>query len=156
MYATAEGLIRMLAPILPHTADEAWRALRGESAASVVFEQHAPIEFAADGGWEQVFAVRETALKAMEESKAHGLENPLDAEVVLPDPQGALGAFAPELADLLGVSRVKLDRGAAGVLVQDLREEPRCERSRKRDGTVRPREDGGLLSDRDAAAVGTK
>jgi hypothetical protein len=38
--------------------------------------------------------------------------------------------------------------------VQDLREEPRCERSRKRDGTVRQRSDGGLLSDRDAAAVG--
>ena len=38
--------------------------------------------------------------------------------------------------------------------VVDLREEPRCERSRKRDGTVKQRADGGLLSDRDAMAVG--
>ena len=59
-----------------------------------------------------------------------------------------------ELADLMGVSRVALDPKAAAVAVQDLREEPRCERSRKRDGTVKPRTDGGLLSDRDAAAVG--
>ena len=33
-------------------------------------------------------------------------------------------------------------------------EEPRCERSWRRDGTVRQRSDGGWLSDRDAEAVG--
>jgi isoleucyl-tRNA synthetase len=38
--------------------------------------------------------------------------------------------------------------------VRDLRSEPRCERSWKRDGTVRARSDGGMLSDRDALAVG--
>ena len=38
--------------------------------------------------------------------------------------------------------------------VEDLRSEPRCERSWRRDGTVRQRSDGGMLSDRDAAAVG--
>jgi isoleucyl-tRNA synthetase len=38
--------------------------------------------------------------------------------------------------------------------VLDLRSEPRCERSWKRDGTVKPRSDGGMLSDRDAAALG--
>jgi hypothetical protein len=53
----------------------------------------------------------------------------------------------------MGVSRVSLDSAAASVTVTDLREEPRCERSRKRDGTVRERADGGLLSDRDAAAI---
>ena len=38
----------------------------------------------------------------------------------------------------------------------DLRGEPRCERSWKRDRTVRQRSDGGWLSDRDAAAVGVE
>jgi isoleucyl-tRNA synthetase len=38
--------------------------------------------------------------------------------------------------------------------VIDLRDEPRCERSWKRDGTVRARSDGGMLSERDAVAVG--
>jgi isoleucyl-tRNA synthetase len=40
------------------------------------------------------------------------------------------------------------------VTVQDLRGEPRCERSWRRDATVKQRSDGGWLSDRDAEAVG--
>ena len=39
-------------------------------------------------------------------------------------------------------------------LVVDLRDQPRCERSWKRDGTVKARSDGGMLSDRDAGALG--
>ena len=74
---------------------------------------------------------------------------------MLPDADGALRPFAGDLADLMGVSRVSLDTATKVVAVTDLREEPRCERSRKRDGTVKQRADGGLLSDRDAMAVGT-
>ncbi len=154
MNAVAEGLIRMLAPVLPHTADEAWRALKGADAKSVVFEQHVPITFAGAAGWPAVFAARESAMKALEEAKSQGIENSLDAGLVIPDTDGALKPFAAELADLMGVSRVTLDPAAKLVSVTDLREEPRCERSRKRDGTVRERQDGGLLSDRDAEAVG--
>jgi hypothetical protein len=113
-----------------------------------------PFAFEAHPAWPAAMAAREAALKALEEAKAKGIENPLDAGLVLPDPEGALKPFAADLADLMGVSRVTLDPAAASVAVQDLREEPRCERSRKRDGTVRQRSDGGLLSDRDAAAVG--
>jgi len=61
---------------------------------------------------------------------------------------------AIDLADLCGVSRVSFD--GDGVEVQDLREEPRCDRSWKRDGTVKQRSDGGMLSDRDAKAVGVE
>ncbi|MBM4098810.1 MAG: isoleucine--tRNA ligase [Planctomycetes bacterium] len=154
MNAVAEGLIRMLAPVLPHTADEAWRALKGAGARNVVFERHAPLAFTASAGWPAAFAARDAALKALESAKAQGIENPLDAGLVLPDPDGALRPFAADLADLMGVSRVELDPAAKSVAVRDLREEPRCERSRKRDGTVRQRPDGGMLSDRDAAAVG--
>ena len=153
MNAVAEGLIRMLAPVLPHTADEAWRALKGADAKSVVFEQHVPITFAGAAGWPAVFAARESAMKALEEAKSQGIENSLDAGLVIPDADGTLKPFAAELADLMGVSRVTLDPAAKLVSVTDLREEPRCERSRKRDGTVRERQDGGLLSDRDAEAV---
>ncbi|MEY4769498.1 MAG: Isoleucine--tRNA ligase, partial [Planctomycetota bacterium] len=59
-----------------------------------------------------------------------------------------------ELADLCGVSRVTLDPKATALTVHDLRNEPRCERSRRRDATVRTRADGVPLSDRDAEAVG--
>ena len=153
MYAVAEGLIRMLAPVLPHTADEAWRALKGADATNVVFSHHEAVKFTAAAGWSAVFAAREAAQKALEDAKATGIENPLDAGLVLPDADGALRPFAGDLADLMGVSRVSLDPAAKAVTVTDLREEPRCERSRKRDGTVKQRADGGLLSDRDAMAV---
>jgi isoleucyl-tRNA synthetase len=75
--------------------------------------------------------------------------------LVTSETAAALEPFAAELADLCGVSRFGLASGdEPGVSVVDLREEPRCERSWKRDGTVRERSDGGMLSDRDAAAVG--
>jgi hypothetical protein len=113
------------------------------------------VKFTAAAGWSAVFTARESAQKALEDAKATGIENPLDAGLVLPDADGALRPFAADLADLMGVSRVSLDPAAKAVAVTDLREEPRCERSRKRDGTVKQRADGGLLSDRDAMAVGT-
>lgn len=65
-----------------------------------------------------------------------------------------------DLADLFGVSRVSVEPGdTIDVRVIDLRSEPRCERSWKRDATVRMRAAAnGLpattLSDRDADAVG--
>ena len=48
-----------------------------------------------------------------------------------------------------GAERDDLYALGAGVLDQ-----PRCERSWKRDGTVKQRSDGGMLSDRDAEALG--
>jgi isoleucyl-tRNA synthetase len=105
--------------------------------------------------------MRERALKALEEAKAAGIENPLDAGVSvgsgidaeIPGALAALSAVQADLADLCGVSRVTLG-GSGSVSITDLRNEPRCDRSWRRDGTVRQRSDGGMLSDRDAAAVG--
>ena len=95
-------------------------------------------------------SVRDEALKALEEAKADGIENPLDAGLVLP---ASLSVFdASDLADICGVSRVSCK--GENVEVVDLRQEPRCDRSWKRDGTVKQRSDGGMLSDRDAKAVG--
>ncbi|MBX3372667.1 MAG: isoleucine--tRNA ligase [Phycisphaeraceae bacterium] len=157
MHIVADMLCRLLAPIMPHTADEAYQALVGSPDACVHLETFVTLPpVAPDPGWTAVMAARSSALRAMEAAKADGIENPLDAEVVLPDPDGALRPFEPELADLLGVSRVRLDPdgGPAAPRVVSLAAEPRCERSRKRDGTVRPRRDGGMLSDRDARALG--
>ena len=156
-----DGLTRLLAPVLCHTADEAFRALRKvdpKDADTCVHLEPFIRSFgvAADPRWTRAMAGVETGTKALEKAKtALGVENPLDAAVVLPDPDGALAAFDPtDLADLLGVSRVMLDGGLAEPRVLDLRDQPRCERSWKRDGTVRQRSDGGLLTDRDAEAVG--
>ncbi|MEC9374364.1 MAG: class I tRNA ligase family protein, partial [Planctomycetota bacterium] len=159
LWEITDGLTRLIAPLLPHTADEAWLALRGENASPASVHLSRFIDgfgVKADPGWDAAMAVREEALAALEKVRASGgVENPLDAGVTLPDPNGALSKFDPvDLADLLGVSRVTVDSKASGVTVQDMREAPRCERSWKRDGTVSKRSDGGMLSDRDAAALG--
>ncbi|MCE2966865.1 MAG: isoleucine--tRNA ligase [Phycisphaerales bacterium] len=160
MFTLCQTLCRLLAPMLPHTADEAYRALHeGDAGACVHAETFAgptlsPRDAAA---WASAMEVRERALRAMEEAKGTlGVDSPLEMGVVLPDGDGVLSKFdATDLADLLGVSRVRVDRAAASIGVQDLRTEPRCERSWKRDGTVKAREKhgGALLCDRCAAAL---
>jgi isoleucyl-tRNA synthetase len=146
-----------------HTADEAWLALGGATLddESCVHDQllPAPLEQGEDPAWAEVMARRDQALKALEERRAAGgLDNPLDAGIELQLPQDVharLLPFEPELADLCGVSRFALARASdESVAVVDLTREPRCERSWKRDATVRQRSDGGWLSDRDAAALG--
>ncbi len=156
--AITEGLSRLLAPLLPHTADEAWRALRRVSDDSTVHLETIIESFnvRTDDQWHVVMEARHTALKALEDARdAKRVEAPLDAGVTLPDPNGVIVRFDhADVADLIGVSRVSLDPNGASVEVHDLREEPRCERSWKRDGTVKQRSDGGMLTDRDAQAVG--
>ncbi|QOJ01358.1 MAG: isoleucine--tRNA ligase [Phycisphaeraceae bacterium] len=167
--ALTDGLCRLLAPILPHTADEAYRELVGagpdDASACVHLERFIETGgrpgygIACDPAWGGVMKARAAALAAMEKAKADlGIENRLDMEVVWPDADGTLGRFDPaDLADLLGVSRVSPGAAGGGFVVKDLRGEPRCERSWKRDGTVRERrhaEGSAWLSDRDAAAVG--
>jgi isoleucyl-tRNA synthetase len=168
LWDIADALCRLVAPIMPHTADEAWRSLMRLGAEDASRSVHLlampkPTEVHADPRFAEVFQAKALAKVALERAKTEmGVENPLDAGLVLPDPEGDLAHFdLVDLADLMGVSVVTLEAGGAGggaggseVRVVDLRDKPRCERSRKRDGTVRARSDGGLLSDRDAAAVG--
>jgi len=161
---TVRALIRMLAPILVHTADEAWLALAGDGASPAEGSVHLEslperFEFAADPGWEAAMALRGEALKQIELAKeSPGISNPLDAGIVAALPADELERIRPlaaDLADLCGVSRFDLVEGAErSVAVVDLREQPRCERCWKRDGTVRERTDGGWLADRDAAVLG--
>ena len=160
LFKLTDGLCRLLAPVLCHSADEAWRALykRDAKDADATVHTQTLIEsfgVKADAGWEHAIRVIESAGKALEMAKGSiGVENPLDAGVVLPDADGTLSRLDPtDLADLLGVSRVTLDPQAAEARIEDLRSEPRCERSWKRDGTVKPRSDGGMLSERDARAI---
>ena len=115
----------------------------------------------ADARWARVMDLRDQALAAIEQARGPkdkggmDIDNPLDAGVALPSKDGLLAGFEPaDLADLLGVSLVEVVQGQSPIAVTDRRDEPRCERSWKRDGTVKARSDGGLLSDRDAQALG--
>jgi isoleucyl-tRNA synthetase len=153
IFVVADLLCRLLAPIIPHTASEIFAALHGEG--SQVFESsHLGLSYESATEWPAVMRQREGVLKALEEAKARGIENPLDAGIVVPDPEDAFAPFSKDFADLCGVSRARFQHGLGDIEIEDLREQPRCQRSWKRDGTVQERSDGGLLSDRDAAAIG--
>ena len=165
MNRVADALIRAVAPILVFTAEEAWLHHHDHSEDSVhsVHFTSLPDEFdfETDPGWTDVMALRGEALRKLEGAKnpaGGGLKNPLDAAITARLPKArlqTLQSFEAELADLCGVSRFELLAGSqTSIQIQDIRDEPRCERSWKRDGTVRQRSDGGWLSDRDAEVLG--
>ncbi|MFK7760446.1 MAG: class I tRNA ligase family protein, partial [Phycisphaerales bacterium] len=155
-----DGLCKLLAPIMCHTADEAYRALHKiepkDTSACVHltgFPDHAKLESAT--GWPKLWEAIEQVMKAAEDTRAKSdIDNPLDLGVKLPDPDGTFDWFNTEdLADICGVSRFVLTKDSS-IEITDLRNEPRCDRSWKRDTTVKERSDGGTLSDRDAQALG--
>ncbi|MEL6797410.1 MAG: class I tRNA ligase family protein, partial [Planctomycetota bacterium] len=157
LHRLTDQLCRLLSPMLPHTADEAWRALHKvdakDSASCVHLETLLPATgVSVAASWQTMMEIRDDVMVAMERAKLAGVENPLDMSVVWPGADN--GHERVDLADLVGVSDVVFDAGRAEPHVDDLRDRPRCERSWKRDGTVRERSDGSMLSDRDAEAVG--
>lgn len=160
MFMMCDGICKLLAPVMCHTADEAYRVLHGIDPKDTDTCVHltgfpSALDVQPDAGWAPTLKVLDAAMRALEAARADtGIDNPLDAGLVLPDPEGVLAKFeAIDLADYCGVSRVTL-KPSGDIEVTDLSEEPRCERSWKRDGTVKLRSDGGMLSDRDAAALG--
>ncbi len=166
LYRVADTLIRLLAPLLPHTADEAWQALRGEQAESVHLQTFADVQcltqIPVHAQWPAVMKQRESWMKVLEDFRQQaGVDNPLDLGLRLPtSAAGELdlaGFDAGELADLCGISKVELSADATAPVALDLREQPRCERSWKRDGTVReyPYEGEAVpFSARDAGVLG--
>lgn len=161
MYSISDGLIRLLAPILVTTADEAYRCLgqKQEEGKSVHLTEFPSVEdIEMDNAWNEIFDIRSRCMKQLEEAKSHGISNPLDAGIQVSlstDLLNIIKPYEPELADLCGVSRFSIHNGnALKIEVNDLTAEARCERSWKRDETVKERADGGMLCDRDAEVLG--
>ncbi len=157
LYAISDSLIKLLAPILVHTSDEAYLSLSGKS--DIHLQDFPTIESTdLDSSWDEIIELREKSLKQLEEAKEKGISNPLDAGIVInleKNLYDTLKPFEEDLADLCGVSRFNIENGeGTKISINDLSSEPRCERSWKRDESVRERSDGGILSDRDAEALG--
>jgi isoleucyl-tRNA synthetase len=163
VYRISTVLIRLLAPIMPHTADEAWGALEGADAKCVHLMTFQDVscmkQIPVSENWPKVMKQRDSWMRELEKFRqANGVDNPLDLGLVLPaEVDGVkLGDFpADDLADLCGISKVTIQGDALQVV--DLRNEPRCDRSWKRDGTVKAytwEDNDVMLSARDAAACG--
>ncbi len=157
LYAISDSLIRLLAPILVHTADEAYLSLTGK--ADIHIQNFPLIEnIDLDSSWNEIIEIREKSLKELEEAKERGISNPLDAGIIINLEKSIyvkLKPYEEDLADLCGVSRFNIENGdGLNISVYDLSDKLRCERSWKRDETVKERTNGGILSDRDAEALG--
>jgi isoleucyl-tRNA synthetase len=121
MYLICDGLARLLAPILPVTADDLWRYLPGQRSASVHLEEFASTAGFVDadvlGTWERLLAVRETVNAGLEEKrKEKVIGNALGARVVV-SARGPVAAllerFQASLPMLFNVSDVALHLGPA-------------------------------------------
>jgi isoleucyl-tRNA synthetase len=121
MYTICDGLARLLAPILPVTADDLWRNMPGRRSESVHLEDFpAPdrlIDSDLAGTWERLLAVRETVNAALEEKrKDKVIGNSLGARVVITasGPVAALlTSHRQHLPMLFNVSDVGLHLGSS-------------------------------------------
>jgi isoleucyl-tRNA synthetase len=116
MYVMCEGLAKLLAPILPVTADDLWRHIPGARSASVHLEDFPAVDGLVDQAllneWEELLRVREQVNGALEQKrKDKVIGTSLGARVVLK----AAGPIAvlldrhrAELPMLLNVSEVAL------------------------------------------------
>jgi isoleucyl-tRNA synthetase len=166
MYLMADGLARLLAPILPVTADELWRFLPGRRSESVHLEEFPDLRRLVDhnvlGSWERLMSVRDqvnAALEAKRKDKVIG--NSLGARVTL-TAAGPIGALLErhraDLPMLFIVSdidlRVGSTEGADEVRV-DVEKAPgvKCERCWRYVPAVRTDPDWAGICDRCVEAL---
>ena len=152
LWQIIDTLCHLLAPFLPHTAEENYQSLYQNKEKSIHLETIRMIKFSTSEKWTELLDIRSDILKALEASKEQGIENSLDAGILIGKNPTLLNEFKDDLADLFGVSRVTISQNDE-LKVSNLKNEPRCERSWKRDTTVKERENGLFLSDRDLEAV---
>ena len=119
MYLMAETLARVMAPILPFTADEMWRHLPGRRSASIHLERFPDVQPLIDEElverWARLLAVRDDVNAALEEKrKAKVIGNATGAAVHI-TARGPVGAllerYQAQLPTLFIVSDVTLDVG---------------------------------------------
>jgi isoleucyl-tRNA synthetase len=119
MYQMADGLTRLMAPILSFTADELWRFLPGtrqESVHVAVFPSHEDFLLLVDGEltarWDRLVGIRERVLAHIEPlRKEKQIGSSLQAKVIIAAPQAELSLlerYARELPMLFIVSEVEL------------------------------------------------
>jgi isoleucyl-tRNA synthetase len=120
MYLMCDALARLLAPILPVTADDLWRYMPGPRSASIHLEEFPNVdpllapELAAD--WDRLMQVRDSVNAALEEQrKAKVIGNSLSAGVTV-TASGPIAAllerYRDQLPTLFIVSDLTLDLGA--------------------------------------------
>jgi isoleucyl-tRNA synthetase len=126
MFVIADGLTRLLAPLLPTTTDELWRHLPGTSDASVHLALFPEVQTFRDvelvARWERLMRVRDEVNRALEaERQAKTIGNSLGAKVILRasgDDALLLERYRDDLPMFFIVSQVELEPGAADTALE--------------------------------------
>ncbi len=119
MFHVVNALLRCIAPIMPFTADEAWRSFGREDA--LILAEPYPLKDMNDPGasmpWDELLPLRRRVLQSIEDQRAAGaLKSPGEAKVIVTVPDAAhetLANIQDDLRYFFGVSQVELVRGAS-------------------------------------------
>jgi isoleucyl-tRNA synthetase len=161
MYLMCDGLARLLAPILPVTADDLWRHLPGPHPEPVHLETFAPVDRFKDEAlsqrWDALLKVREQVNAALEQKrKDKVIGNSLTAHVAV-TAQGGVGRlleqYRRDLPMLFIVSDLELNVGAADAVDAvsvdvDKARGVKCERCWRYVPSIRQEPDWAGLCDR--------
>lgn len=140
LWQCGEGLVRVLAPLLPFTAEEVWEAMgRGREGSSVHLAEWPSAASPADGpdpAWPRFFQLRDLVLKALEQQRGAGVigdSSEACVRVTVHDPAwgSAVAPLRAALAELLAVSMAEVQDGPGeGPVSVEVRHAPgrKCER----------------------------
>jgi isoleucyl-tRNA synthetase len=139
LYLMARGLAKLVAPVIPLTAEDVWRHLPSDEREpeSVHLAEWDDVDVTAeDDALEKKFSrlleTRGAVLKALEEARAAGsIGHPLEAIVALAadgDAYELLAAEAEALPAYCITSQVKLERGGAAAVAVEAASDGKCQR----------------------------
>ena len=161
LYRIHLALIRLLAPLLAFTAEEAWgHTVKPAGAPDSVHlallpepeEVASGLDAATLDKWSRLLEVREVVMKALEEARqAKLIGAPLEARVRLQGYQ--LEEYAAELPALFIVSQVALDSGDQPRVIVERADGTKCERCWKYSTAVGEDEDFPSVCDACSAAL---
>jgi len=139
IWHVTQTVLKLLAPILSFTAEEAWKALHGENAPATIFtEVYHSIPLPADADalmtkWDRIRAIRADVMRKIEEVRSTGeVGSSLAATVTLTadgDDYAILSSLSDDLRFVLIVSDATVQQraGDVGIQVQATANE-KCER----------------------------
>jgi len=135
------AMVRMMAPILSHTAEEVWGCMpRVQEEASVQLADFPTVDSTyvdreLAERWDRLLQVREEVYKALEDARTTGvISQPREAAVVLRAPPSLydfLSAYSDQLASLFIVSQARLERAGEAASLEisvEPAEGTKCER----------------------------
>ena len=141
MYTILDALVRMLAPVLAHTAEEAWAAIEHKSEdvdtvhlVSMPVADKAIDPAANAAKWDNIMALRDEVLKALEGLRAEQvIKSNQEASIKIVTDNDALLAVVNDMgvktfASLCIVSEVTIEKGNGLTVTAEKCSHPKCER----------------------------